>query len=52
MEPHEFEPLAKQIMNIQDSDAVFINGAGIELRLDRISYANVIDPSRDLPVMK
>lgn len=48
VEPHDFEPTPKQIIDLQQSDVVFINGAGFEEWLNRIENANIVDLSKEL----
>lgn len=48
VEPHDFEPTPKQIIDLQQSDVVFINGAGFEEWLNRIEGANIVDLSQGL----
>lgn len=50
IEPHDFEPTAKQIIELQKADVLFINGAGFESWINKIGNATVIDLSKDLPV--
>ncbi len=50
VEPHDFEPTAKQIIDMQKSNAIFINGAGFESWINRIKNTNIIDLSKGLPV--
>lgn len=48
IEPHDFEPTAKQILEIQNSDIVFINGAGFESWLNKLQGANIVDLSKNM----
>lgn len=48
IEPHDFEPTPKQIIDLQQSDVIFINGAGFEEWLNRIENANIVDLSKEL----
>jgi len=52
IEPHDFEPTAKQIIEIQNASAVFINGAGFESFLNKINNIPIIDLSVGLPLEK
>ncbi len=49
MEPHDFEPTAKQIIDLQNADAIFVNGMGFESWIDKLNNATIIDLSKDLP---
>jgi zinc transport system substrate-binding protein len=49
IEPHDFEPTTKQIIELQKADAIFINGMGFESWVNKINNANIIDLSKDLP---
>lgn len=48
IEPHDFEPTAKQIINLQKSDLIFINGAGFESWLNKVNNLNIVDLSKNL----
>ncbi|MBA3749293.1 MAG: zinc ABC transporter substrate-binding protein [Nitrosopumilus sp.] len=50
IEPHDFEPTAKQIIEMQKANLIFINGAGFELWINKLTNSNIIDLSRDLPI--
>lgn len=50
IEPHDFEPTAKQVIELQKADVIFINGAGFESWINKIENANVVDLSKDLPI--
>jgi zinc transport system substrate-binding protein len=50
IEPHDFEPTAKQVIELQKADVIFINGAGFESWINKIGNANVVDLSKDLPI--
>jgi len=52
MEPHDFEPTAKQIIDLQKADAIFINGMGFESWIDKLNDANIVDLGKDLPTEK
>ncbi len=52
IEPHDFEPSPKQIIDIQESDAVFINGAGFESWLNKLKDVMIVDLSSNLDVEK
>ncbi len=49
IEPHDFEPTAKQIIELQKADVIFINGAGFESWINKMGNATVVDLSKDLP---
>ncbi len=51
-EPHDFEPTAKQIIDMQKASAIFINGAGFESWLKKLNNIPIIDLSKDLPLEK
>ena len=40
IEPHDFEPTAKQIIELQKADVIFINGAGFESWINKIGECN------------
>jgi zinc transport system substrate-binding protein len=50
IEPHDFEPTARQIIELQKADVIFINGAGFESWINKIGNPIVIDLSKDLPI--
>ena len=50
IEPHDFEPTAKQIIELQKADVIFINGAGFESWINKMGNATIVDLSKDLPV--
>lgn len=50
IEPHDFEPTARQIIELQKADVIFINGAGFESWINKIGNAIVVDLSKDLPI--
>lgn len=50
IEPHDFEPTARQIIELQKADVIFINGAGFESWINKIGNAIVVDSSKDLPM--
>ena len=50
IEPHDFEPTAKQIIELQKADVIFINGAGFESWINKIGNPIVVDLSKDLPI--
>jgi zinc transport system substrate-binding protein len=50
IEPHDFEPTAKQIIELQKADVIFINGGGFESWINKIGNATIVDLSKDLPV--
>jgi len=50
IEPHDFEPTARQIIELQKADVIFINGAGFESWINKIGNAAVVDLSKDLPI--
>lgn len=50
IEPHDFEPTAKQVVELQDADLIFINGAGFEEWLDRIGNDNIVELSKGLSI--
>lgn len=52
IEPHDFEPTPKQIIDLQDSDVIFINGAGFEKWIERVQGANTVDLSTSLAIEK
>jgi zinc transport system substrate-binding protein len=52
IEPHDFEPSPKQIIDIQKSDAVFINGGSFESWLNKLRDVMIIDLSSNLNVGK
>ena len=52
VEPHDFEPTAKQIIDMQKASAIFINGAGFESWLKKLDNVPIIDLSKDLPLEK
>lgn len=50
IEPHDFEPTAKQVVELQNADLIFINGVGFEEWLDRIGNDNVVELSKGLSI--
>ena len=50
IEPHDFEPTARQIIELQKADVIFINGAGFESWINKIGNAAIVDLSKDLPI--
>ena len=52
IEPHDFEPTAKQIIDMQKASAIFINGVGFESWLKKLDNVPIIDLSKDLPLEK
>jgi zinc transport system substrate-binding protein len=52
IEPHDFEPTPKQIIELQNSDVIFINGAGFEKWIERIQGVNTVDLSSSLSIEK
>ncbi len=50
IEPHDFEPTAKQVIELQKADVIFINGAGFESWINKIGDAAIVDLSKDLPI--
>ena len=50
IEPHDFEPTARQIIELQKADVIFINGAGFESWINKIGNPIVVDLSKDLPI--
>ena len=50
IEPHDFEPTAKQIIELQKADVIFINGAGFESWINKIGNATVVDLSKGIPI--
>jgi zinc transport system substrate-binding protein len=50
IEPHDFEPTARQIIELQKANVIFINGAGFESWINKIGNAIVVDLSKDLPI--
>jgi zinc transport system substrate-binding protein len=48
IEPHDFEPTPKQVVELQNADLIFINGAGFEEWLDRVGNDNIIELSKGL----
>jgi zinc transport system substrate-binding protein len=50
IEPHDFEPTARQIIELQKDDVIFIIGAGFESGINKIGNAIVVDLSKDLPI--
>lgn len=49
IEPHDFEPTAKQIIELQKADVIFINGVGFESWINKMGNVTVVDLSKDLP---
>jgi zinc transport system substrate-binding protein len=52
MEPHDFEPTAKQIIDLQKADAIFVNGMGFESWINKLNNVTIVDLSRELPLEK
>jgi zinc transport system substrate-binding protein len=52
IEPHDFEPTPKQILELQNSDIIFINGAGFERWIERVQGTNTVDLSTSLSLEK
>ncbi len=52
MEPHDFEPTAKQIIDLQKADAIFVNGMGFESWINKLNNVPIVDLSMDLPLEK
>ncbi len=52
IEPHDFEPTAKQIIDLQKADAIFVNGMGFESWINKLNNVTIVDLSRDLPLEK
>ncbi|HYO06368.1 MAG TPA: zinc ABC transporter substrate-binding protein [Phototrophicaceae bacterium] len=52
LEPHDFEPTAKQIIDLQKADAIFVNGMGFESWINKLNSVTIVDLSRDLPLEK
>lgn len=52
VEPHDFEPTPKQIIELQNSDIIFMNGAGFERWMERVQGANMVDLSTSLSIEK
>jgi zinc transport system substrate-binding protein len=50
IEPHDFEPTARQIIELQKADVIFINGAGFESWINKIGNATVVDLSKGIPI--
>lgn len=50
IEPHDFEPTARQIIELQAADVIFINGAGFESWINKLGNAAVVDLSKGLPI--
>jgi len=50
IEPHDFEPTARQIIELQEADVIFINGAGFESWINKLANAAVVDLSKGLPI--
>ena len=48
VEPHDFEPTSKQVVELQDADLIFINGAGFESWINGITNSNIVDLSRNI----
>ena len=52
IEPHDFEPTPKQIVDLQKADLIFINGAGFEKWIGKILNPNVVDLSKKISIEK
>lgn len=52
VEPHDFEPTPKQIIELQNSDIIFMNGAGFERWMERVQGTNTADLSTSLSIEK
>lgn len=50
IEPHDFEPTPKQVVELQNADLIFINGAGFEKWIEKIGNDHVVDLSKRLAV--
>jgi len=52
IEPHDFDPTPKQIIDLQKADLVFINGAGFEKWIRKITNPNIVDLSKKISIEK
>lgn len=52
IEPHDFDPTPKQIIDLQKADLVFINGAGFEKWISKIANPNIVDLSKTISIEK
>lgn len=52
IEPHDFEPTAKQIIEIQKADLIFINGIGFESWISKVINSNIVDLSKNITIEK
>lgn len=52
VEPHDFDPTPKQIIDLQQADLVFINGAGFEKWISKITNPNIVDLSKKISIEK
>ena len=50
VEPHDFEPTPKQIVELQNADLIFINGAGFEDWINDIENSNIVDLTRNITI--
>lgn len=50
IEPHDFEPTPKQVVELQNADLIFINGAGFEDWIKEITNSNIVDLSRNITI--
>lgn len=48
IEPHDFEPTPKQIIELENADLIFINGAGFETWINEITNKNIVDLSKNI----
>lgn len=52
VEPHDFEPTPKQVIELQNADLIFINGAGFETWINDITNSNIVDLSSNITIEK
>lgn len=50
VEPHDFEPTPKQIVELRNADLIFINGAGFEDWINDIENSNIVDLTRNITI--
>lgn len=50
VEPHDFEPTPKQVIELQNADLIFINGAGFETWINDITNSNIVDLSSNITI--
>lgn len=50
VEPHDFEPTPKQVVELQNADLIFINGGGFEAWINDIANSNIVDLSRNITI--